>query len=103
VGTDLPEIVIVPAHPAAAGREHDIVFEVRHAAGGMNVLPVFSTVQRLVETLGHSQPWVALPLARVRELTAAAGVPEVALDPCAEPDAWRWQQEDLATLQGSLE
>jgi hypothetical protein len=98
-----PEIVIAPAHPRLDGAEADIVFELRQASGGQapdgaTVLPVFSSVRRLVDTLGHDQPWVALPLVKVRELAGAGGVRLVELDPSAEPGAWRWTGRDLETL-----
>jgi hypothetical protein len=101
-GAQLPELVVVPAHPALAGEEQDVVFEVRQTDTGLNVLPVFTSVRRLVETLGHAQPWVAMPLIRVRELAAAGGIHEVVLDPSAGPGAWRWQYQDLVTVEESL-
>jgi hypothetical protein len=93
----IPELVIVPAHPAS--REDGVVFETREAAGGQPVLPVFSSVRQLVGTLGHAQPWVAMPLIKVRELAAAAGLREVVLDPAAAPGAWLWKSEDLEAWQ----
>ena len=48
-------IVIAPAHPAIEHDERDIVFEVRESLAGAPVLPVFSSVPRLVEALGHAQ------------------------------------------------
>lgn len=94
-----PEYVVVPAHPAPAGGPAGVVFETRETPGGQAVLPVFSSVEFLVGTLGHAQPWVAMPLATVRELAAAGGLREVALDPAAEPGAWLWKPEDLGALR----
>lgn len=94
-------IVIAPAHPAIARDERDIVFELRESPGGAPVLPVFSSVPRLVEALGHAQPWVALPLCTVRELAGARGVHTVLLDPDVQPGAWRWDYDDLDRLPGS--
>jgi hypothetical protein len=94
-------IVIAPAHPAIEHDERDIVFEVRESSGGAPVLPVFSSVPRLVEALGHAQPWVALPLYTVRELAGARGVHTVLLDPDVQPGAWRWDYDDLDRLPGS--
>lgn len=96
----LPEFVITPAHPDNGSTE--IVFEVRQAANGMDVLPVFSSVRHLIHTLGPEQPWVAMPLIRVRELAAAGGIQQVILDPEAQPGAWRWQESDLQTLEHNL-
>jgi hypothetical protein len=57
-----PEFVIVPAHPLPPGEEGDLAFETRQdEESGVTVLPVFSTVPRLVQALGHAQPWVAMP------------------------------------------
>lgn len=95
-----PELVIVPAHPAA---HREIEFEIReNLSTGAPVLPVFSTVGRLVQALGPDQPWVAMPLASVRELAGSAGLREVRLDPSAGPGAWRWDDEKLARLERSL-
>jgi hypothetical protein len=94
-------IVVAPAHPALEHDERDIVFELRESSGGAPVLPVFSSVPRLVEALGHAQPWVALPLGTVRELAGARGVRTVLLDPDVQPGAWRWDYDDLDRLPGS--
>jgi hypothetical protein len=96
-----PDIVIVPAHPDPGGTE--ISFEVRQGPGGMNVVPVFSSVRKLVLALGEAQPWVAMPLLRVRELAAEGGVPEVLLDPAVLPGSWEWSFADLETLEQVLD
>jgi hypothetical protein len=93
----LPYIVIAPAHPAHERTE--IVFEVRPGDEGTDVLPVFSSVRRLVAAFGPAQPWLALPLHKVRELAAAGGVRQVVLDPVVPAGAWRWQYSDLETLE----
>lgn len=95
----VPEYVVVPAHPAPGGGLDGIVFETRETPGGQAVLPVFSSVRHLVGTLGHAQPWVAMPLIKVRELAGAGGLREVVLDPTAEPGAWTWKLGDLETLE----
>jgi hypothetical protein len=103
-GPVLPEIVIAPAHPVPH-EPAEVVFETRPAAAGAgaDVLPVFSSVRRLVAACGPAQPWLALPLRTVRELAAAGGIGEVLLDPEVPAGAWRWQYSDLETLQQSLE
>jgi hypothetical protein len=101
-GPVLPEFVVAPAHPATGHGRSDVVFEVRQGRGGAQVLPVFSTVRRLVEAMGSAQPWVVLPLQRAREIAGASGVNQVLLDPVAEPGAWQWQPGDLETLRRSL-
>jgi hypothetical protein len=95
----LPEIVVAPAHPAIADGQPDIVFELRQSADAPAVLPVFSSVHKLVEALGEAQPWVALPLLKVRELAEAGGVHTVVLDPDVQPGAWRWGYGDLDALE----
>jgi hypothetical protein len=80
------------------GHDADVVFEVRRASDGGRALPVFTTVERLVATLGPEQPWAALPLRNIQHLMSAAGVPTIVIDPGAEPGAWRWQMSDLEDL-----
>jgi hypothetical protein len=96
-----PEIVIVPAHPDPGGTE--VSLEVREGPAGMNVLPVFSSVRMLVAAFGEAQPWLAMPLLRVRELAAEGGVFEVLLDPAVLPGAWHWSFQDLETLERVLD
>jgi hypothetical protein len=95
----LPEIVFVPARPdARPGCEPEVIFEVREVSDGGRALPVFTTVERLVSALGPRQPWIALPLREVEQIMAGAGVHRVALDPDAEPGAWRWQASGIEAL-----
>jgi hypothetical protein len=98
-GSDVPEIVIAPARrDVRPGHNGDVVFEVRELPDGGRVMPVFTTVRRLVAALGPHQPWVALPLRKVQEIMGGAGVYSVVLDPQAHPRAWRWQASDLRAL-----
>lgn len=102
-GENLPEIVVVPAHPdVRPGHDGNVIFEVRRASDGELALPAFSSVGRLVAVLGDEQPWVAMPLQNARTIMGAAGVDRVVLDPDAGPDAWRWQEGDTEMLQGRL-
>lgn len=86
--------VAVPARPGAPGAG-EVLLEARDLPDG-KVLPVFSTVRGLVEQLGGAQPWAVLPLDRARQLAAAAGVAQVALDPVVSPEAWRWNAQRVA-------
>jgi hypothetical protein len=100
----LPEIVIAPARPdlrpdLRPGNDGDVIFEVRELSGGGRAMPVFTTVMRLVATLGQDQPWVALPLRNLQAIMGGAGVDTVVLDPRAQPGAWRWQASDLQALE----
>jgi hypothetical protein len=94
--TQPPEFVYAPAHPVRGDGEAKIEFEVRAMADGTRVLPVFSSVDALVEALGPMQPWALLPMRAARAVMGVAGVPEVVLDPPVAPDAWRWSEQDLA-------
>jgi hypothetical protein len=89
--TEREPLVVVPAHPGAGDQ---LVFEGRRAPSGL-VLPVFSSVGVLVAALGHSQPWAAVPLAKVVNAASAARVDCVVLDPEVSGEAWRWEQLDL--------
>jgi len=97
------DLVYVPAHPGNQSRPHDVVFEVRGLPDGRRMLPVFTSTERLVATLGPAQPWARLPLAKASELMGAAGVDLVAIDPPADEDAARWRPADIEMLLRSQE
>ena len=90
----IPGAVAVPAHPGAPGSGR-LFLEARESPDVGKVLPVFSTVGRLVAALGLAQPWAVLPLARAREVAACAGVERIVLDPVVRPSVWRWAVRDL--------
>jgi SseB protein N-terminal domain len=96
-----PEVVIVPAHPAVGRME--VLFETRTDVEGRDVLPAFSSVQRLVEAFGPDQPWLALKLHTARELAVTSGLADIVIDPAVPRDAWRWNDQDLERLEESLE
>ena len=93
-----PEMVAAPAHPGAPGGG-EFFLEARQLPGNRRVLPVFSTVGKLVEALGEAQPWATLPLERVRQLAAQAGIDVVALDPVMSAGTWKWDPQDLAKFE----
>lgn len=101
-----PEVVVVPAHPGDGRGERadraEVLFETRADADGRDVLPVFSSVRRLVEAFGPAQPWVALKLRTAREVAASGGLADVLIDPVVPPGAWRWDTRDLDTLERGL-
>lgn len=68
----LPGVVAVPAHPSAPGSGR-LFLEARETPGLGRVLPVFSSVRRLVAALGPDQPWALLPLARPGRLPPRPG------------------------------
>lgn len=97
------DYVYAPAHPvirptAGSYDDRDVEFEVRAQPDGTRFLPVFTTLDRLIDALGPAQPWALLPLRAVRALMALADVPQVVLDPVADADAWRWQADDVVAL-----
>jgi hypothetical protein len=98
---NLPEVVIVPAHPAEGRTE--VLFETRTDDAGQDVLPAFSSVQRLVEAFGPDQPWLALKVETARELAISTGLADILVDPAVPPDAWRWTDQDLERLEESLD
>jgi hypothetical protein len=100
---EVPEFVYAPAHPQVRGDRKDVVFEVRQLADGRPVLPVFTSVQRLVAVLGEAQPWVCLPLREVRALMGLSTVEQVLIDPDVERGAWRWRETDLEAYARSLD
>jgi len=87
-------MVAAPAHPGAPG-SGEFFLEARQLPGNRRVLPVFSTVGKLVEALGEAQPWATLPLGRATQMAAEAGIDLVALDPVMGPETWKWDPHDL--------
>jgi hypothetical protein len=101
-GPEPAEFVFAPAHPQVLGGRKDVVFEVRRLADGTAVLPVFSTVQKLVAALGEAQPWACLPLREVRGLMGLSRVEQVLIDPDLDQGAWRWRETDLLACAKSI-
>ena len=77
----VPGQVYVPAYPNAEGGRQDIAFELRSSATGEVVAVAFSSLTKLVDALGHYQPWAAVSLDKFRTLIGAVGVREVLIDP----------------------
>jgi hypothetical protein len=98
---DVPEVVIVPAHPG--GDRAEVLFETRADDEGRDVLPAFSSVQRLVAAFGPDQPWLALRLHTARELAITSGLADILIDPVVPRDVWRWGDQDLERLEDSLD
>lgn len=89
------DVVFVPAHPRVKDGRKDVVFEVRVLESGEAAGVAFTSTKHLVEALGPAQPWVAMPLKRLRELMGAAGVGDVVVNPSVPQDAVRWQPADI--------
>lgn len=92
---DEKQLVAVPARPGPG--EDEMILEARQQPQGV-ILPVFSSVRVLVATLGTSQPWAVMPLSKVGDLAAAAGVDQIAFDPEVSDDAWRWNPLEAGGL-----
>jgi hypothetical protein len=88
-------VVYVPAHPITSGGRQDVGFEIRELEGGEKAAVAFTSLPRLVEALGNSQPWLAMPMARLRDLMGSRGVAQVAVDPTVPAKAWRWNPDDV--------
>ena len=89
------DVVYVAAHPRVSDGRKDVVFEARMMESGKPAGIAFTSIEHLVKALGHAQPWVAMPLGRFREVMAAGGVADVALNPRVPEEAVRWQPEDV--------
>lgn len=96
-----PGVVIAPAHPGD-GRTN-VLFETRAADDGRPVLPVFTSLQRLVAAFGPAQPWLAVKMQTVLEVAADGGLAGVVIDPVVPPGAWRWGTQDLEHLERALD
>ena len=64
----------------------EVEFETRTDDVGRDVLPAFSSVQRLVEAFGPDQPWLALKLHTARELAITNGLADILIDPVVPRD-----------------
>jgi hypothetical protein len=89
------DILYVPAHPITTGGRKDVGFELRQLESGEKAAIAFTSLPRLVEALGNSQPWLAMPMARLRDLMGSRGVAQVAVDPTVPSGAWRWNADDV--------
>ena len=95
------DVVFVPAHPVTSGSKQDVGFETRELDSGGQAAIAFTSLSLLVEALGQSQPWLAMPLGRLREVIGSQGVSQVAVDPTVTSEAWRWTEEGIRELEGS--
>ncbi len=77
-------MVAVPTHPGVPGSGR-LILEARESPQSGKVLPVFSTVGRLVAALGPAQPWAVLPLDRAQKMAASARGERIAPGPGRQP------------------
>ncbi|MGW3177475.1 SAV_915 family protein [Streptomyces sp. NPDC001153] len=72
-----------------------IVYELFSRPSHGTVAVAFTTLEKLVEALGESQPWVATSIGPLSEGVREQGV-DVLLDPRIVPGHPNWQPDDLA-------
>ena len=75
----LPEQVYVPVATADPDGD-EICFELRRAADGEVLAPVYSSLATMIHCCGDYQPWLLLPAPRLLELQRAFGVDRIVLD-----------------------
>jgi hypothetical protein len=93
VGAQLPQVVVVPAHPRPDGsRGFDIELAV---SNGRPLIPAFSSVDRLVETLGEHQPWLGLTPDQIGAVYSGISI---VLDPVPGVVQKLWSADRLAAL-----
>jgi hypothetical protein len=100
VDSDLVFVAAYPIapHPQGGGGRAEIAFETCVLESADHAAMAFTSIQRLIEALGPMQPWIAVPLGRVRNLLGAAGLSQIAVDPTLPADARRWRQDDVRRL-----
>lgn len=84
----LPEQVYVPvarADPDAG----EVRFELRRAADGEVIAPVYSSLDAMIHCCGDYQPWLLLPARRLVALQCDLGVDRIVLDLALAQDARR--------------
>jgi len=84
--------VYVPAHPVIKDGAELAEYELRELTDGNQVLPAFTSVERLIEQLGMAQPWLKV---RIRAVIDFMGGAHVAVDPVIDPAGWRWDSKEL--------
>jgi SseB protein N-terminal domain len=96
-----PDVVIAPAHPG--GGHTEVLFETRTDADGRQVLPVFSSLRRLLAAFGPAQPWIAVDMRTAWKVAAGGGLADVLVDPAVPAGVWQWSTQDLEHLEQALE
>lgn len=91
--------VCVPAKPSRDGDRVGVSLEFRRLATGEVVAVAFTSPDALVAALGEHQPWIALPVIGLRNLTVALGVRRIEIDPLLDPNVPRWSAEELIRLE----
>lgn len=83
----LPPMVYVPC-ASTEPTNGELTFEMRQLSDGRLALPVYSALDRLVNSCGEAQPWAVVPSNRLDEASASAPFDIIALD-LEIPEEWR--------------
>ena len=67
-------LVIAPARPFGDKSDKRVIFETRRNLSDEAVGIAFTSVGRLARAMGEQQPWICLPLRRLKEFHQAAGI-----------------------------
>lgn len=94
----LEPLLFVPARPVHEPGSASYGVEVRRLDSGEYACTAFSTVRRLVDTLGMYQPWVGVAADQLVRYLDRLGVRELYVDSGLPDEAWRWQPEQLRAL-----
>ncbi len=103
IGVDLPDFVVIPAHPSADSQ--GISIELSAAVTGEPVAIVFSNVDRLTERLGVHQPWVMVRSEFLPRLLGTTSI-SVVLDPLEKTCRVQWTSkrlDDMVLFQQGME
>lgn len=99
VGAEVPETLIVPAHPQFGELEGHIAVEMCRLSTGQPVVVAFTTVAGLVEALGQHQPWLQLPGESVANVSTGI----LLIDPSRGVLQQVWTKERLESLREALD
>lgn len=73
--------LIAPAQPVGNETEAKVAFATRMDLYGERVGIAFTTIKRLAQAMGESQPWVCIPLEQLKKLHFENGVHRLMIDP----------------------
>ncbi|MGH3797027.1 MAG: SAV_915 family protein [Pseudonocardiaceae bacterium] len=83
----LPLMVYLPSQ-RVAGDDSETQLELRRLVDGRLVAVAYTTLERLVQGCGESQPWVLLPTPVLERYREQWGIEAVVLDAHLPPELW---------------
>lgn len=95
-------LLFVPAHPRERDGQPQVGIELRLLRSGGMVCLAFTSVEKLVASLGRWQPWIGLPESELRAELVRMGVAELYVDSGMPADAWRWDARQLQVLSDGV-